>query len=943
MLSSPYSRAQSTDPTSPDGVWTIVKDAVFPEETPLPSSFAVAVLDNATLARILGAAPRENPSTPNAGVPLFLPLPDGSFVEVFVAAADLMERQIALMDGFDEIATFRYDSAGEPAFGGFLVTAPESFIGTGNLAGDLLTIEAAETTAGAIVYIVALGNAQPPERGVFNHIANESGAPDPTPPLEREYPGLDPDYEPPIPPVPIVEDGTDPVLDLGLPTVQALATEVSDGTLRRYRIAVVTSGEFYQANSDPNNALNDDAEVVLSILQRLALANAVFEPEVGVRLVLSTATLSVLFDDPNTDPFADGATAGEMRDLQPLIFTLFAIFGGVDPDSYDLAFALGARSGSGNNGSAWYVVCKDANLEKTRGAGLVGNNGTNLAPGLLLHEIGHQLGARHTYSGQQCDLPNFDGDDEDALGDGDGDLASAYEPGSGTTIMSYFGSCGTDDVDSDPLGTGRYFNIKSIEQMRAEVTTGDGSTCGALLDFGNMAPDIDAGPDHSIPRDTPFTLTPDSVSDPNGDVVEVAWEQVDLTTVRVAIDTDNGTNPIIRSAPPTEDHYRTIPDIRDVLTDTDRKGTYLPDMDRTMTFRASARDGQMGGGGVSTDDVVLTVSGDPFRVTKPFSALTLAGCTAPVEWTVGGSAQHSANVDILYSLTGGLEDVDEPVRESFPITIVTGTPNDGEYMMSVPCTETERGRVKVQASSSIFFDVNPNDFEVVEQAPDVIWPAIPDGTVDDQCEATVEFTATVQDDCGILANDVSVSVQPLSANFTLGTPVVGIQQLFPNQVGVTGSVLVSDLTGGPASLRVTVDGTDNCSLMTSESRDVTITDDTPPVISVAVEPDSLWPADHMMETVTATVEATDNCSDVTVVLQEVTSDEPDNGKGIGDGNTVSDIQDAAVGSEDLSFALRRERDQNQDGRTYTITYKATDGSNNMATDTATVTVPHDQN
>jgi hypothetical protein len=867
---------------------------------------------------------------------------------VFVEAADLMQRELAMMDAFSEIATFRYGSQAPLSLGGYLVTAPENFLGSGYLRGDLVTIEPAKTETGVLLYIVAFGDDQPPERGTFDHIRDERGAPDPTPPLDRDYEGLADGW--PVPPEGVAAGATGPVVDFGLPPALAMAIEETDGTLRQYRIAVVTSGEFYQANSDPLNALNDDAEVVLSLLQRLALANAVFEPEVGVRLVLSTATLAVLFDDPDTDPFADGATASQMRDLQPFIFTWLAIFGAVDPDDYDLAFALGSRSGSSNNGSAWYVVCDDANLEKTRGAGLVGNNGTNLAPGLLLHEIGHQLGARHTYSGLGCDLPNFDGDDEDALNDGDGDLASAYEPGSGTTIMSYFNSCGTDDVEAAPLGTGRYFNIKSIEQMRDEVTTGDGSTCGALLDFGNSPPDIDAGPDYAIPRGTPFTLTPDSVSDPNGDAVQVAWEQVDLTTVRVAIDTDNGANPIIRSAPPSDLWYRTIPDIRDVLANVSRAGTYLADQDRTLNFRASARDGRMGGGGVSTDDVVLTVSGDPFSVTAPDGPagfFKLAGCKEPVEWNVGGSLQHSLNVDIFYSATGGLEvpaDPDEePEIESFPTAIVGGTPNDGEYVMTVPCTETEQGRVKVQAVSSIFFDVNPRDFEVIAQPPQVIFPPIADGTVDDQCQTTVNFSATVQDDCGVLAGDVSVNVSALTANFTLGTPTVQTSQLFDNQVGVEGSVLVSDLTGGPARLRVSIGGTDNCSLQEESFRDVEITDDTPPEISVAVAPQSLWPPNHELETVTATVEASDNCSNVSVVLQEVISDEPDNGTGIGDGNTVGDIQGAALGTEDLQVLLRRERDQQQDGRTYTITYEATDGSNNTATDSATVTVAHDQN
>ena len=74
----------------------------------------------------------------------------------------------------------------------------------------------------------------------------------------------------------------------------------------------------------------------------------------------------------------------------------------------------------------------------------------------------------------------------------------------------------------------------------------------------------------------------------------------------------------------------------------------------------------------------------------------------------------------------------------------------------------------------------------------------------------------------------------------------------------------------------------------------------------------------------------------------VTSNEPDDAEGIGDGNTLNDIQGVDPGTADSIFQLRAERSGTGVGRTYTVTYRATDGSGNLATATSSVFVPHDQ-
>ena len=84
----------------------------------------------------------------------------------------------------------------------------------------------------------------------------------------------------------------------------------------------------------------------------------------------------------------------------------------------------------------------------------------------------------------------------------------------------------------------------------------------------------------------------------------------------------------------------------------------------------------------------------------------------------------------------------------------------------------------------------------------------------------------------------------------------------------------------------------------------------------------------------------DNCPGVSYVLTSITSSEPDNG--LGDGDTVGDIQDASFGTADTAFKLRAERSGPGPGRIYTVTYTATDASANSTAAQAIVTVPHNK-
>ena len=105
---------------------------------------------------------------------------------------------------------------------------------------------------------------------------------------------------------------------------------------------------------------------------------------------------------------------------------------------------------------------------------------------------------------------------------------------------------------------------------------------------------------------------------------------------------------------------------------------------------------------------------------------------------------------------------------------------------------------------------------------------------------------------------------------------------------------------------------------------ITVADTTPPVLTVTVTPNILWPANHKYVTVTPTTTVADACVATTKVkLLSVTSNEPDNG--LGDGDMPNDI----VINTNGTISLRAERSGRGAGRVYTITYQATDAGGQL--------------
>jgi hypothetical protein len=126
---------------------------------------------------------------------------------------------------------------------------------------------------------------------------------------------------------------------------------------------------------------------------------------------------------------------------------------------------------------------------------------------------------------------------------------------------------------------------------------------------------------------------------------------------------------------------------------------------------------------------------------------------------------------------------------------------------------------------------------------------------------------------------------------------------------------------------------------------VTVTDMLPPVITVA-EPITLWPPNHKYSTFELEDLVTgvyDNCSELNisdVKIVKVTSDEPEDMYGNGDGKTFEDM---IIADDCMSVQLRSEREGTGNGRVYNVYLELTDNNGNIESSVCFVNVPHDMN
>lgn len=448
-----------------------------------------------------------------------------------------------------------------------------------------------------------------------------------------------------------------------------------------YRIAIATTGEYanYHGGTKP--------QVLSELVTALNRINDIYENDLGVRLNLVANNDQIIFLDPATDGYSNGFPASMINENPGNIGKFIPL------DDYDIGHVFGTATAGGTIGLASLASVCTSNKARAMSSYFTPENDPFYIS-VVCHELGHQFSARHSFN--KCDNMNEN-------------PSTGWEPGSGSTIMSYAGACGTNNVqdDSDP-----YFHGGSIAEMKNFMIAGAGSTCGNSVPTSNDIPEISLGYSDGfhIPISTPIRLQA-AASDANNDNLTYCWEQMDTGPI-----TDAGNpvlnSPLTRTYLPTSSPTRTIPQIFRIAQNLPlTKFELLPTYSRDMNFRVTVRDNNMEVGAVAWKDVSFraTNQAGPFTVSS-FNIVDTVyqGEYVEIQWDKSNTDLPPVNcesVNIRLSTDGGF---------TTPFLLAENVPNTGSFMVTIPQTTTTSGRIQVEAADNIFFDISNANLRVLQ-------------------------------------------------------------------------------------------------------------------------------------------------------------------------------------------------------------------------------------
>ena len=217
-----------------------------------------------------------------------------------------------------------------------------------------------------------------------------------------------------------------------------------DKSFRTYRLALSVTGE-YTAHFGGTVAL-----ALAAMNTTMTRVNGVCEIDFSLHMNMIANETAIIYTNASTDPYSSATAGAGGAWNSELQANLTSVIGN---GGYDIGHLFGA---SGGGGSAGCIGC--VCVANQKGSGFTSPvdgipSGDNFDIDYVVHEMGHQFGANHTFTFSN---------------EGTG---KQMEPGSGTTIMGYAGITVTADVQPH---SDAYFHAISVEQVTAYIKS---TTC----------------------------------------------------------------------------------------------------------------------------------------------------------------------------------------------------------------------------------------------------------------------------------------------------------------------------------------------------------------------------------------------------------------------------------------------------------------------------------